>query len=72
MLSGELKTEDIETEVFYLPAANHVEKSGTFTQTQRMLQWRFQAKKPPGQATSELQFFHDLGVRISGEARRFR
>ena len=58
------KTEDIETEVFYLPAANHVEKSGTFTQTQRMLQWRFQAKHPPGESTSELQFFYDLGVRI--------
>lgn len=64
VLSGELKTEDIETEVFYLPAANHVEKSGTFTQTQRMLQWRFQAKLPPNEATSELKFFHDLGVRI--------
>ncbi|NLP40518.1 MAG: molybdopterin-dependent oxidoreductase, partial [Corynebacterium pollutisoli] len=64
VLSGELKTEDIETEVFYLPAANHVEKSGTFTQTQRMLQWRFQAKHPPGESTSELQFFYDLGVRI--------
>lgn len=64
VLSGELKTEDIETEVFYLPAANHVEKSGTFTQTQRMLQWRFQAKHPPGDSTSELQFFYDLGVRI--------
>src|SRR5699024_8012664 len=34
--SGELHTEDIGTEVFFMPAANHVEKSGTFTQTQRM------------------------------------
>lgn len=44
--SGELKTEDIDTEVFFFPAANHVEKSGTFTQTQRMLQWRHQAVQP--------------------------
>jgi formate dehydrogenase major subunit len=62
--SGELKTEDIDTEVFFFPAANHVEKSGTFTQTQRMLQWHHQAIQPPGDAQSELEFFHELGVRI--------
>ena len=41
--SGELRTEDIATEVFFLPAATHVEKAGSFTQTQRMVQWRHQA-----------------------------
>lgn len=62
--SGQLRTEDIETEVFYLPAANHTEKSGTFTQTQRMVQWRFQAIEPPGAADSELDFFYNLGKKI--------
>ena len=62
--SGELRTEDIDTEVFFFPAANHVEKSGTFTQTQRMLQWHHQAVQPPNDAQSELEFFHELGVRI--------
>ncbi|MBZ8176988.1 molybdopterin-dependent oxidoreductase [Corynebacterium sp. 3HC-13] len=62
--TGELKTEDIQTEVFLMPAATHVEKCGTFTQTQRMVQWRFQALHPPGDATSELQFFYELGRRI--------
>ncbi len=62
--SGQLRTEDIATEVFYLPAANHVEKSGTFTQTQRMLQWRFQAIEAPGDAQSELDFFYQLGKKI--------
>jgi len=28
--SGELRAEDIETEVFFLPAASHVEKAGSF------------------------------------------
>ncbi len=37
--SGELRTEDIGTEVFFLPAAAHTEKAGSFTNTQRMLQW---------------------------------
>ena len=46
--SGELRTEDIETEVFFLPAAAHTEKSGSFTQTQRMLQWHHQAVQPAG------------------------
>ncbi len=64
VVSGEIRPEDIGTEVFFLPAATHVEKAGSFTQTQRMLQWRHQAVQPPGQAQSELEFFHDLGVRI--------
>lgn len=62
--SGELKTEDIDTEVFFMPAATHVEKSGSFTQTQRLVQWRHQAVTPPGDAQSELEFFHELGKRI--------
>jgi formate dehydrogenase major subunit len=62
--TGELRTEDIETEVFFLPAASHVEKAGSFTQTQRMLQWRHKAVDPPGDCRSELQFFYELGKRI--------
>ncbi|RAC92265.1 formate dehydrogenase, partial [Burkholderia multivorans] len=52
--TGELKTEDIDTEVFFLPAANHTEKAGTFTQTQRLVQRRHKAVNPPGDAQSEL------------------
>jgi len=62
--SGELRTEDIETEVFFFPAATHVEKAGSFTQTQRLLQWRHKALEPPGDARSECQFFFELGKRI--------
>ncbi len=62
--TGELRTEDIETEVFFMPAASHVEKAGSFTQTQRMLQWHHKAIDPPGDARSELQFLYDLGKRI--------
>jgi formate dehydrogenase major subunit len=62
--SGELRTADIETEVFFLPAATHVEKKGSFTQTQRLLQWRHKALDPPGDCQSELQFFYELGNRI--------
>ena len=41
--TGEMRTEDIATEVFFFPAAAHTEKDGTFTNTQRMVQWHHQA-----------------------------
>jgi formate dehydrogenase major subunit len=62
--SGELRTEDIQTEVFLMPAASHVEKEGSFTNTQRLIQWRDKALEPPGDARSELWFMHHLGKRV--------
>jgi formate dehydrogenase major subunit len=62
--TGELRTEDIGTEVFFFPAAAHAEKDGTFTQTQRMLQWHHKAIDPPGECRSELHFFFHLGRKI--------
>src|SRR5215213_682138 len=43
---GQLRTEDIGTEVFLLPAATHVEKKGSFTNTQRLLLWFYWAVDP--------------------------
>src|SRR3954454_6954930 len=62
--SGELRTEDIQTEVFLMPAASHVEKAGSFTNTQRLVQWRDKALDPPGDARSELWFMHHLQKRV--------
>jgi formate dehydrogenase major subunit len=62
--SGELRTEDIQTEVFLMPAASHVEKEGCFTNTQRLVQFRDKALDPPGDARSELWFTHHLAKRI--------
>jgi formate dehydrogenase major subunit len=62
--TGELRTADIGTEVFFLPAAAHVEKDGSFTNTQRLLQWRHKAVEPPGDCRSDLWFYHHLGKRI--------
>lgn len=62
--TGELRTEDIGTEVFFLPAATHVEKDGTFTNTQRLLQWHHKAVEPPDDARSDLWFYFHLGRRI--------
>ncbi len=62
--SGELRTESIKTEVFWMPAAAHTEKDGSFTNTQRLLQWHHQAVEPQGDARSELWFYYHLGKRI--------
>jgi len=62
---GEIKTEDIQTEVFFFPAAAHTEKDGTFTNTQRLLQWHHKAIEPPGDARSELWFAYHLGKRLA-------
>jgi formate dehydrogenase major subunit len=62
--TGEIVPQQCRTEVFFFPAAAHVEKEGTFTQTQRMLQWREKAVEPAGDQRSELWFFYHLGRRI--------
>jgi formate dehydrogenase major subunit len=59
--TGQLRPEDIGTEVFFLPGATHVEKPGSFTNTQRLLQWRNQAVEPEGDCRSDLWFMYHLG-----------
>jgi formate dehydrogenase major subunit len=61
---GEVHPEDIATEVFFFPAAAHSEKDGSFTNTQRLLQWHHTAIEPPGDARSELWFAYHLGRRL--------
>ncbi|MFJ9557956.1 formate dehydrogenase [Nocardiopsis sp. NPDC101807] len=62
--SGELRTEDIATEVFFFPAACHTEKEGTFTNTNRTVQWRDRAVLPKGDQRSDLWFVHRLGTML--------
>src|SRR6185295_7036717 len=63
-----LRPEEIGTEVFLLPAAGHAEKDGTFTNTQRLLQWHEKAVEPPGDCTSEPWFAYHLGRRLRERA----
>lgn len=62
--SGEVKPEEIETEVFFFPSAQVAETEGSFTNTQRMLQWHYQAALPPGDCRSDLWFTHQLAKRL--------
>jgi formate dehydrogenase major subunit len=61
---GDVKTEQIGTEVFFFPAAAHTEKSGSFTNTQRLLQWHHKAIEPKSDCRSELDFMFKLGLRL--------
>jgi formate dehydrogenase major subunit len=54
----------IATEIFFTPAASNAEKDGTFTNTQRMLQWHDKAVDPPEDCRSDTWFVVDLGKRL--------
>jgi len=62
--TGEINTTDIKTEVFYLPATQVGEVDGTFTNTQRLLQYHHKAAEPPGDCRSDTWFYYDLGKRL--------
>ncbi len=50
------------------PAAAHTEKDGSFTNTQRLLQWHSQAVEPKDDCRSELWFYFHLGRLIKRAA----
>ena len=61
---GELRPEDIQTEIIMLPAALPGEKEGTFTNTHRLIQWHDKVVEPPGDCRSDLWFVYHLGRRL--------
>ena len=62
--SGELKPEEVQTEVFFLPAAAVPEMDGSFTNTHRLVQWHEKAVDPPDDARSDVWFTYHLGRRL--------
>jgi formate dehydrogenase major subunit len=54
----------IQTEVFYLPSATVPETDGSFTNTQRLVQWHDKGLDPPGDCRSDLWFTHHLCKRL--------
>jgi formate dehydrogenase major subunit len=62
--SGELNPRRIDTEVFFLPAAGVPEMDGSFTNTQRLVQWHDKAVDPPDDARSDIWFTYHLGRRL--------
>ncbi len=62
--SGQLRSSDIKTEIFFLPAAHNAEGEGSFTNTHRLLQWHEKAQDPPADARTDLWFSYQLGKRL--------
>jgi formate dehydrogenase major subunit len=62
--NGELQTADIRTEVFFLPSAQVAEMDGSYTNTQRWVQWHHKAVDPPGDCRSDVWFTYHLGKRL--------
>jgi formate dehydrogenase major subunit len=62
--SGEVRPEDIKTEVFFFPSAQVAETEGTFTNTQRMMQWHYKAAEAPGDCRTDAWFTYQLGKRL--------
>jgi formate dehydrogenase major subunit len=65
---GELNPDTIATEVFLMPAAGVAEKEGTFTNTQRLLQYHKKGPEPPGDSRGEVWFIYHLGRRLKAKA----
>lgn len=62
--SGEVASADIATEVFFFPSSQVAEYDGSFTNTQRLLQWHYKATDPPGDCRSDMYFTYELGKRL--------
>ena len=62
--TGEVKAEDIGTEIFFLPVALPGEKDGTVTNTSRLVQWHDKVCEAPGDSRSDLSFVFHLGKRL--------
>jgi len=60
----DMNPEEVDTEVFLLPACMHFEKEGTITNSGRWIQWRHKAQDPPGEAKPDYwivnQLFHAI------------
>jgi formate dehydrogenase major subunit len=59
-----ITAKEIKTEVFFLPAAPAAEKDGSLTNTMRLIQWHEKAVNPPGDVTSDAEFFVSLARRL--------
>ncbi len=54
----------IKTEVLLLPVAHFMEKEGSITGSGRMVQWRYKAVDPPGQAKGDLEILDQVFRRV--------
>ena len=68
-IARQRRSADIQTEVFFFPATQVGEYDGSFTNTQRMLQWHSKAADPPGDCRTDTWFYYQLSDRHEHAAR---
>jgi len=61
---GEVRPEEIGTEVFFFPTSLAGEKAGSVTNTSRLVQWHDAVCEAPGDSRSDLWFIYHLGKRL--------
>jgi formate dehydrogenase major subunit len=52
------------TEVYFLPAAGFAEKCGTFTNSSRVIQWKWQVAQPKGSSKTDLEILFLLAYEL--------
>src|SRR5207237_394082 len=62
--AGDRRPDQIKTEIFVMPAALAAEKDGSYTNTQRLVQWHDKAVEPTHDRRSEAWFVYRLGQRL--------
>ncbi len=56
--------DEIDTEVFFLPACGSYEKEGSVSNSGRWMQFRWQAADPVGESKADLEIVHKLALKI--------
>lgn len=59
-----VKPTDIQTEVFFLPAAAVYEKEGTAAQTGRLVQFRWKGAEPVGESKADMWIYNELAKKL--------
>jgi formate dehydrogenase major subunit len=58
------KPDEVQTEVFLLPAANFAEKDGSFVNSARWIQWKWKAVDPPGAAKPDQEIIARIFLKV--------
>jgi len=61
---NDVKSEDIQTEVFRLPTTCFAEEEGAIVSSSRVLQWHWKAAEPPGEAKTDVAIMSALHLRL--------
>ncbi len=61
---NDVKTEEIQTEVFRLPTSLFAETNGSFTNSGRVIQWRWKGGDSPGEAKDDTEIMATLFLQL--------